>query len=78
MVEAGVAPEETLMIGDSDIDIKTARNAGAWALGCTFGLSPESVEASEPDVLVDHAEEWLLALGAKEADNTLQTLSKIS
>jgi len=66
MAEAGVAPEETLMIGDSDVDVKTARNAGAWALGCTFGLSPDTVEAAMPDVLVDHASEWVLALDATE------------
>ena len=29
--EAGVTPQETLMIGDSDVDILTARNAGAWS-----------------------------------------------
>ena len=38
--EAGVDPFETLMIGDSDVDVLTARSAGAWALGCRFGLAP--------------------------------------
>jgi len=58
MTEAGASPEETLMVGDSDVDVKTARNAGAWALGCSFGLSPEALEVEGPDVLVDHAQEW--------------------
>jgi len=66
MAEAGAAPEETLMIGDSDVDVKTARNAGAWALGCTFGLSPETVVESAPDVLVDEAAEWVAALAPCE------------
>jgi phosphoglycolate phosphatase len=66
MAEAGALPEETLMIGDSDVDVRTARNAGAWALGCTFGLAPESLEAVSPDAVVDHAAGWALALGGAE------------
>ena len=31
--EAGVTPQETLMVGDSDVDVLTARNAGAWSMG---------------------------------------------
>jgi phosphoglycolate phosphatase len=58
MAEAGAAPEETLMVGDSDVDVKTARNAGAWALGCSFGLAPETVEGAEPDWIADHAAGW--------------------
>ncbi|WP_263358232.1 HAD family hydrolase [Acidicapsa ligni] len=68
MAEAGVGPEETLMVGDSDVDVKTARNAGAWALGCSFGLSPVTLAAAMPDVVVDHASEWAEALqGARFA-----------
>jgi phosphoglycolate phosphatase len=63
MEQAGAKPETTLMIGDSDVDIRTARNAGAWVLGCTFGLLPESLEQVEPDALVGHPSDWLLALG---------------
>jgi phosphoglycolate phosphatase len=62
MAEAGVAPRETLMIGDSEVDIQAARNAGVWSLGCTFGLSPDTVLVAGPDVLVDHAAEWAVAL----------------
>jgi phosphoglycolate phosphatase len=62
MGEAGVTAEETLMIGDSEVDIQAARNAGVWSLGCTFGLSPDTVLVAGPDVLVDHAGEWVVAL----------------
>jgi phosphoglycolate phosphatase len=58
MAEAGAAPEETLMIGDSDVDIRTARNAGAWTMGCSFGLAPETLASVMPDAIVDHASEW--------------------
>jgi phosphoglycolate phosphatase len=56
--EAGVTPEETLMIGDSDVDIRTARNAGAWSMGCTYGLSPHTLDSVPPDCLVDSPAEW--------------------
>jgi len=63
MEEAGATAEETLMIGDSDVDIRTARNAGVWAMGCTFGLAPESLEEIQADALVDHASAWTAVLG---------------
>lgn len=62
IAEAGADPFETVMIGDSEIDVRTARSAGAWAVGCRFGLSPETLEASEPDCLVDSAWDWTGAL----------------
>jgi phosphoglycolate phosphatase len=62
MDEAGALPQETVMIGDSEVDVVTARNAGAWCLGCTFGLSPESLVENPPDVLVDSPSDWTAAL----------------
>ena len=53
--EAGVDPFETVMIGDSEIDVQTARSAGAWAVGCRFGLAPHTLDAAEADCLVDSA-----------------------
>lgn len=64
MSEAGVRPEETVMIGDSKVDVLTARNAGTWSIGCTFGLAPETLDLVPPDVLVDSAAEWPAALSA--------------
>ena len=58
MTAARATPEETLMVGDSDVDIKTARNAGVWALGCSFGLAPETLELADPDAVADHASAW--------------------
>jgi phosphoglycolate phosphatase len=62
MAEAGATPEQTALIGDSHVDVQTARNAGAWAIGCTFGLAPESLESTQPDILVDSPEDWTAAL----------------
>ena len=62
MEETGAQPEETAMIGDSQVDVQTARNAGAWAVGCRFGFGPQTLEETQPDVLVDSAAEWTEAL----------------
>lgn len=59
-----VQPGETLMVGDSDIDVLTARNAGVRSVGCRFGLAPHSLESAEPDYLVDSANEWVEIAGA--------------
>jgi phosphoglycolate phosphatase len=60
--EAGVKPEETLMIGDSKVDVLTARNAGAWSLGCQFGFGPQNLHEEVPDILVDAAKDWTAAV----------------
>lgn len=60
--EAGVSPGETLMVGDSGVDILTARRSGTWVIGCRFGLSSQTVETFPSDCLVDHASEWADAL----------------
>jgi phosphoglycolate phosphatase len=62
MEETGAAPEETLMIGDSKVDVQTARNAGAWSLGCAFGFGPQNLLETPPDILVDSAAEWTQVL----------------
>ena len=62
MEEAGASPEETVMIGDSQVDVQTAQNAGAWSLGCRFGFGPQNLMDTPPDVLVDSAAEWTQAL----------------
>jgi phosphoglycolate phosphatase len=62
MKEAGAKAEETVLIGDSHVDVLTARNAGAWSIGCTFGLSPQSLEETQPDILVDSPADWTTAL----------------
>jgi phosphoglycolate phosphatase len=49
-------------LGDSDVDVLTARNAGARAVGCLFGLAPERVRLAGPDVLVESAAEWAGAI----------------
>ncbi len=53
-----LAAHETVMIGDSAVDVLTARNCGARSIGCTFGLAPQSLLAAPPDQLAHSPEMW--------------------
>jgi len=55
--EAGVGREATLMVGDSSVDVLTARNAGIRCCGVTYGFQPETLADPAPDMLVDRMEE---------------------
>jgi phosphoglycolate phosphatase len=48
-----VAQPETMMVGDSDVDVRTARNSGIWACGVSYGLGVEGMRATPPDLMVD-------------------------
>jgi phosphoglycolate phosphatase len=52
MADLAVSPERTLVVGDSGVDIRTARNAGAWSCGVTYGFQPETFAQEPPDFLV--------------------------
>ncbi len=51
--EAGAARERALMVGDSSVDVRTARNAGIRCAGVTYGLQPESLAEEPPDYVMD-------------------------
>jgi phosphoglycolate phosphatase len=61
--EAGVEAHEAVMVGDSEIDILTAQNAGAYSVGCSYGLSPHSLEVAPPDVLIHKPADLIPLLG---------------
>jgi phosphoglycolate phosphatase len=58
-----ITPAETIMVGDSHVDILTARNTGARSIGCTFGLAPQSLVTTPPDHLANTPSDWLTILG---------------
>ena len=49
--ESGIGKDRTIMIGDSSVDIRTARNAGVRSCGVTYGFQPESFLHEPPDIL---------------------------
>jgi len=68
MNDAHVDRERTLMVGDSSVDIQTARNAGVRSCGVTWGLKPESLADPAPDRLVGRMADltrWVLEQGDK-------------
>jgi phosphoglycolate phosphatase len=52
MEESGAARERTVMVGDSSVDIRTARNAGVQACGVAWGFRPESFAEAPPDFVI--------------------------
>ena len=65
MAEAGgVRPEETVMVGDSAVDVLTAKNCGARSVGCLFGLAPHTLDAAGPDATVMSPLEWVKAISS--------------
>jgi len=51
--ETGVPANQSLMVGDSSIDMLTGRNAGLWTCGVTYGFAPRSLEEVPPDVMIE-------------------------
>ena len=64
MAQLGVAPERTLMIGDTTHDLLLAQNAGAARVGVSYGAhEPEAFDAHEPLFIAHSTQElhaWLL------------------
>jgi phosphoglycolate phosphatase len=63
--EAGCRPEEALIVGDSHVDVLTARNAGTYCLGVSYGFAPHTFVEAPPDVLVESPEEIAEVLVAR-------------
>lgn len=53
MQEMEVSAGETLMVGDSSVDVQTAQNAAVKSCGVLWGFQPDSLAASNPDFLID-------------------------
>ncbi|MGL4519814.1 MAG: HAD family hydrolase [Phocaeicola sp.] len=57
---AGVTIEETLYVGDSNVDMETANNAGVDVVGVAWGFRPRAeLEAYAPLAVIDTPEELL-------------------
>jgi len=63
--EAGVSAAEAVMVGDSQVDVLTARNSGMWSIGVSYGFAPRSLEVAVPDVLVDTPAELATVLAGE-------------
>lgn len=58
MTRMGAAAEDTLFVGDSNVDIRTAKNGGLTSCGVLWGFrTREELEAEGADFLVETAEQ---------------------
>lgn len=59
----GSTPDRTVYIGDSDVDIKTAKNAGVSCISVTWGFrSAAFLSANDASALVDSPEDIIKAI----------------
>ncbi len=59
MQEAGIPALQTLMVGDSGVDVQTARNAGVRSCGVAWGFQPEAFQLDPPDFLIGEPRQLL-------------------
>jgi phosphoglycolate phosphatase len=55
--DLGAQPQEAAMVGDSDVDIKTARNTGMLAIAVNYGFGQHDRQAQPADLYVDSLQE---------------------
>jgi phosphoglycolate phosphatase len=57
IIRAGGDPTVAIMVGDSEIDVATARAAALPVVGVTFGYSPVPMASLGADRVIDHFDE---------------------
>lgn len=55
--ELGAAPAEALLVGDSEVDVQTARNAGTLAAAVNYGFGTHDRKAYPADIYLDRLTE---------------------
>jgi len=55
--DLGAQPQEAAMVGDSDVNIKTARNAGMLAIAVNYGFGQHDRHTQPADLYVDSLQE---------------------
>jgi len=57
--EMDETPEHCMVVGDSEVDVLTARNAGTLICGVTYGFGSHRLAEYPPDLLVDNLTQLL-------------------
>jgi phosphoglycolate phosphatase len=60
--ESGLSDGSVLMVGDSPVDIHTARNARVRCCGVLWGFQPHMLQTSSPDMLIGEPHQLLAYL----------------
>jgi len=61
--ESGADRARTIMVGDSAVDVLTARNAQVRACGVSWGFQPETFAEAPPDFVIDDLRELVKVVG---------------
>ena len=63
LAELGTTPKESVLVGDGETDVRSARNAGLRCVAVTWGFRDrETLEKEGPDVLAASPQELLTLL----------------
>jgi phosphoglycolate phosphatase len=54
---AGGKPARAVMVGDSEVDIRTAQSASVPVVLVSFGYAPAPLHELAPDAVIDHFDE---------------------
>jgi phosphoglycolate phosphatase len=65
--DLAVAPYEAMLVGDSEVDVQTARNSGIWACGVSYGLGTKGLRMHPPDIMLDSLTELPAYLDGQRA-----------
>jgi phosphoglycolate phosphatase len=57
IAQAGGVPSRAIMVGDSDVDLRTAKEASVPAILVSFGYAPRALDAFAPHAVIDHFDE---------------------
>jgi phosphoglycolate phosphatase len=57
MEDFQVSARQSLMVGDSDTDMLTGRNAGVWTCGAAYGFGAPTLERVSPDLVINDLRE---------------------
>ncbi len=67
MAEAGVEPEETVVVGDTSFDMAMGRSAGVTAVGVSYGYHPvEELRQAGAETIIDSIAELPAVLSASQ------------
>ena len=55
--DLGSSPQESAMVGDSGVDVQTARNAGMFAIAVNYGFGQHDRQSQAADLYIDSLQE---------------------
>jgi phosphoglycolate phosphatase len=71
-------PGEAMLVGDSEVDVQTARNAGTWACCVSYGLGSDRLAENPPDLLLDSLTELASHLDRRPGNQHHESRAKPS